>query len=89
MSIKQGIKTINEEIARLEQERSDLQEACKHPTYTIVEYQWRIASTFITRYCTECNSTLGSPSSAELDEYNSRDELLSDKVYENNMVEGW
>lgn len=85
MSIKQAIKTINEEIVRLEQERSDLQEACKHPTYQIVEYQWRIASTYITRYCTECNSSLGTPSQDELEEFENGDAF---KVYVNNAKEG-
>jgi len=79
MSIKQAIKTINEEIVRLETERSDLQEACKHPTYTIVDYQWRIAATFVTRYCTECNSTLGTPSDAELEDFANGDSF---KIYE-------
>lgn len=80
MSIKQAIKTINEEIVRLERERSDLQASCKHPRYTIVNYEWRVAATYMTRYCTECNSTLGAPTYDEEREFIDGDPF---KVYEN------
>jgi hypothetical protein len=61
---------IYQELKALNDELKDIRENCKHPTYTISTFSWRVGCFDNMRMCTECGDTLGEPSEKELDEFN-------------------
>lgn len=74
--IKDRISEIVKLREELLNELKSLQEACTHDEYHIGTFSWRAGSYDQMKICTECNSTLGTPSDNELSDYNNEyDEL--------------
>jgi len=61
---------IYQELKALNDELKDIRENCKHPTYTISTFSWRVGSFDNMRMCVECDEVLGEPSEKELEEFN-------------------
>lgn len=53
------LNQINNKIRELEEERDTMQKECKHESYRIVNYSWRIGALDVVRLCTICDNHLG------------------------------
>lgn len=58
MSTRKRINELRQTILNSQNELTDLQEKCSHPSYIVDMYMWRIAAYYPTRICTECDKPI-------------------------------